>query len=98
MQVPTSSYCTPIGLDCVAKVAKEAFECNTPCTGVYTDVFRADDTKLTTEMMKLANLVHDLANEGDPQLHYDFGVKQARKLQDAQAEKLKSSHATKLTS
>ena len=71
MQVPTSSYyCTPSGLACVAKVAKEAFDCKTPCTGVYADVFRSDDTKLTTEMMKLANLVHVLANEGGPQLHY----------------------------
>ena len=64
MQVPTQSYCTPNGLACVAKVAKETFDCKTPCTGVYADVFRADDTKLTTQMMKLANLVNVLANEG----------------------------------
>ena len=75
MQVPGFSYCTPSGLACVAKVAKEAFYCTTPCTGVYADVFRADDTKLTTEMMKLANLVHVLANEGGPQLHYDITFK-----------------------
>ena len=75
MQVANTSYCTPSGLACVAKVAKEAFDCATPCTGVYADVFRADDTKLTTEMMKLANLVHVLANEGGPQLHYDITFK-----------------------
>ena len=70
MQVPTFSFCTPSGLDCVAKVAKETFDCTTPCTGVYADVFRADDTKLTTEMMKLANQVNALANEGGPQKYY----------------------------
>ena len=69
MQVSTLSYCTPIGLGCVAKVAKEAADCKTPCTGVFADVFRADDTKLTTELMKLANLVHVLANEGGPHLY-----------------------------
>ena len=76
MQVPTSSYyCTPSGLACVAKVAKEAFNCKTPCTGVYADVFRADDTKLTTDMMKLANLMHGLAKEGSPQKYNDITLK-----------------------
>ena len=75
--MPTSSYCTPSGLACVAKVVKQAIDCKTPCTGVFADVFRADDTKLTTDMMKLANLMHDLANEGGPQLHYDITLNES---------------------
>ena len=66
--MPTFTYCTPSGLACAAKVAKDAFDCMTPCTGVYADVFRADDTKL-------ANLMHGLAKEGSPQKYNDITFK-----------------------
>ena len=51
-------------LDSVAKVGKGANDCKTPCTSVFADVLRADDTKLITDKMELSNLTHDLANEG----------------------------------
>ena len=57
-------FCTSDGLDCVAKVAKEAFDCETPCTGLYAEVFRADDTELTTDLMRLANIVNGLEKKG----------------------------------
>ena len=63
-QVSSDPYCTADSLDCVAKVAKEANDCRTPCTGVFADVFRADDTKLVTDKMELSNLIHGLANQG----------------------------------
>ena len=62
-------FCTSDGLACVAKVAKEAFDCKTPCTGVYTEVFRTDDTKQTTDLMRLANLVFGLGNQGNLRLN-----------------------------
>ena len=57
-------YCTPAGLTCAEEVAKEAPACKTSCTGLYVDVFRADDTKLTTDLMKIGNMIHGLAKTG----------------------------------
>ena len=58
------SYCTSAGLACAKKVAKEAPDCKTTCAGLYVDVFRADDTKLTTDVMKIGNMIHGLAKKG----------------------------------
>ena len=80
------SYCTPAGLTCALEVSKEAPACKTSCTGLYVDVFRADDTKLTTEMMKLANLVNVLANEGGPQSLYDITLKGSPQIIPSQME------------
>ena len=58
-------YCTPAGQACVEKVSKEAGDCKTSCEGLYLDVFRADDTKLTTDVMKIGNMIHGLAKTGN---------------------------------
>ena len=50
-------------------MAKEVLDCKTPCSGVYTEVFRTDDTKLTTDLMRLANLVFGLGNTGNLRLN-----------------------------
>ena len=81
-------YCSPAGQTCLEKVSKEAVDCRTSCEGLYLDVFRADDTKLTTDVMKIGNMIHGLEKTGNfsnqPQVKFRYicHIFSARQAQD----------------
>ena len=70
MQDSNYSYCTPDTLAPIASLAKDSLGCITSCVGLYAEVFRTDDTKLTTDMVKMADVVHSLADEGHNIIFY----------------------------